>query len=233
MVLSVHIGTDQVLPYLPKYNAHPCIMCIPILKPVFRKKSVSTSFLKKTNFLEKFSRNAKSSSTCTKISYRSWCKSFNVLSVQWYIKFYDVFFIFFCCFAAARSNEIHLHNTCNIFMNKSWKYQRKCNRFSIAIANKLHDWCHDGRGLKWCTKLDKLFVLIYFYWLHKIGSCSTLHFLCCYANDLKWKQKVPCKMRISILEAKFVRKKCPLYTGKYGINSWTRSSWTSNMIAAL
>ena len=26
------------LPYLPVYNAHPCIMCTPILKPVFRKK---------------------------------------------------------------------------------------------------------------------------------------------------------------------------------------------------
>ena len=62
------------------------------------------SFLTKNNFLEKFSRNVKSSCTCTKISYRSCCKSFNVLSVQWYIKFYDVFFVFFCCFAAARSN---------------------------------------------------------------------------------------------------------------------------------
>ena len=100
----------------------------------------------------------------------------------------------------------------------SSKYSKKCNRFSIVIVNQLHDWCHDGRGrrLKWCTKLDKLFVLIYFYWLHKIGSCSTLHFLCCYANYLTWKQKVPCIMPISILEPKFVRKKCALYTGKYG-----------------
>ena len=31
-------------------------MCTPILKPVFRKKSVATSFLTKTNFLEKFSK---------------------------------------------------------------------------------------------------------------------------------------------------------------------------------
>ena len=42
----------------------------------------------------------------------------------------------------------------------------------------------DGRGLKQCTKLDKLFVLIYFYLLHKIGSCLTLHILCCYVNYL-------------------------------------------------
>ena len=104
-----------------KVYAHPCIMRTPILKSVFRKKSISKSFLSKNNFLGKFIRNVKSSSTCTKISYRSWCKSFNVLSIQWYIKFYDVFFVFFCCFAAAWSNVIHLHNACNIFMNEeSW-----------------------------------------------------------------------------------------------------------------
>ena len=90
----------KLLLYLPVYNAHPHF------EACFQEKSVSTSFLTKTNFLEKFSRNAKSSSTCTKISYRSWCKSFNVLSVQWYIKFYDVFFVFFCCFAAARLNML-------------------------------------------------------------------------------------------------------------------------------
>ena len=87
---------------------------VPYFEACFQKKSVSISFLTKTNFLENFSRNAKSSSTCTKISYRSWCKSFNVLSVQWYIKFYDVFFVFFCYFAAARSNAIHLLNACNM-----------------------------------------------------------------------------------------------------------------------
>ena len=43
-----------------------------------------------------------------------------------------------------------------------------------------------------------------------------MHFLCCYANYLTRKQKVPFIMHISILEAKFVRKKCALYTGKYG-----------------
>ena len=39
---------------------------------------------------------------------------------------------------------------------------------------------------------------------HKIGSCLTLYFLCCYANY------------VCILEATFVRKKCTLYTGKHG-----------------
>ena len=77
------------LPYLPVYNVHPCIMCT-----CFQKKSVSTLFLSKNNYLEKFSRNVKFSSTCMKISYRSWCKSFNVLSVQWYIKFYMTFSLF-------------------------------------------------------------------------------------------------------------------------------------------
>ena len=99
------------------YNAHP------YFEACFQKeKNVSMSFLMKNNFLEIFSRNVSSSSICTKISYRSWCKSFNVLSDQWYIKFYDVFFVFFCCFTAARSNAIYLHNACNIFMNEeSWE----------------------------------------------------------------------------------------------------------------
>ena len=83
----------------------------------------------------------------------------------------------------------------------------------------------DGGGLKRCRKLDKLFVLIYFYWLYKTGSCSTLHFLCCYANYLTRKQKVLCIMCISILEAKFVRKKCALYTGKYSIYCLHYNPW--------
>ena len=44
-------------------------------------------------------------------------------------------------------------------------------------------------------------------------------FLCCYANYLIWKQKVPCIMCISISEAKIVGKKStfiPWYTGKQG-----------------
>ena len=44
----------------PVYNAHP------YFEACFQKKSVSTSFLSKNNFLEKFSRNVKSSSTCIK-----------------------------------------------------------------------------------------------------------------------------------------------------------------------
>ena len=53
------------VPYLPVYNAHP------YFEACFQKRSVSTSFLSGNNFLEKFSRNVKSSSICTKISYRS------------------------------------------------------------------------------------------------------------------------------------------------------------------
>ena len=45
-----------------------------------------------------------------KFNYKIWCKLFNVLSVWWYIKFYDVVFVFFCCFTAAQSNAIHLCN---------------------------------------------------------------------------------------------------------------------------
>ena len=45
-----------------------------------------------------------------KFNYKIWCKLFNVLSVRWYIKSYDVFFVFFCCFTAAQSNAIHLCN---------------------------------------------------------------------------------------------------------------------------
>ena len=43
-----------------------------------------------------------------------------------------------------------------------------------------------------------------------------LYFLCCYANYLM-KSKGSCIMRILIFEAKFVRKKCVLYMGKYSI----------------
>ena len=93
----------------PDYHIYPCIMrtnvsCAPmyhahpILKPVL-KRSVSMSFLttiSTNDFLEKYSSNLKSNSTSMKSNnmYKIWCKLFNVLSVQWYIKFCDVFFIF-------------------------------------------------------------------------------------------------------------------------------------------
>ena len=44
-----------------------------------------------------------------------WCKLFNVRSVWWYIKFYDVFFVFFYCFTAAQSNANHLCNAKTVF----------------------------------------------------------------------------------------------------------------------
>ena len=99
-------------------------------------------------------------------------------------------------------------------------YLRKCNRYSIMIVNKLHDWWQMGTDRceqKWWTKLDKLFVLIYVYMCCK--KFVVVQLSCC-ANYLIWKQKVPCipVMYILILEAKFVRKKCTLYTGKYQTN---------------
>ena len=168
-----------------------------------------------------------------KFNYKIWCKLFNVLSVWWYIKFYDVFFVFFCCFTAAQSNVIQLGNAYNIFWTRrrgtsktlaghvtrfkmaedictifslpslstfvqrshkiiwidrtfskskgkffmkiilSSKYSWKRNRFSIMIVNKCetrNEWLTlpelsfdvtDGHGLKWCIKMDKLFLLGY------------------------------------------------------------------------
>ena len=187
-----------MLPYLPMYNAHP------YFEACFQKKKAFQHHSWHKLTFWKNSAGAKSSSTCTKISYRSWCKSFTVLSVQWYIKFY-VFLIFFCCFAAAWSNAIICTMPVTFLWTRSpgtrlaatmvlrrrfarsflfqifphlfkipknkWvdrtstkpkgkffmeftlssKYSRKCNRFSIVIVNKLHDWCHDRQGLKWCT----------------------------------------------------------------------------------
>ena len=46
----------------------------------------------------------------------------------------------------------------------SSKYSRKCKIFSIMILNlSCMTNATDRLGLKWCTKLNKLFVLIYFY----------------------------------------------------------------------
>ena len=56
------------IPYLPVYNAHSYFeACFQ------KKKSDSTSFLTKNNFLEKFSRNVKSNSTCCFIAV--WSKT--------------------------------------------------------------------------------------------------------------------------------------------------------------
>ena len=66
------------------------------------------------------------------------------------------------------------------------------------------------------TKLDKLFVLIISTGCIKLGVV----WLCTFCDIMQittWKQKAPCIMCTSILEAKFVRKKCALYNmGKYG-----------------
>ena len=79
-----------------------------------------------------------------------------------------------------------LHRALHLKENSLWKLfcnqnsLRKCNRFSTVIVNMQMTHVTDGCGMKCCIKLDKLFVLIYFSLLHKIGNCSTLYF--CYAN---------------------------------------------------
>ena len=58
---------------------------------------------------------------------------------------------------------------------------RKCNRYSIMIVNKLHDWWQMGTDRceqKWWTKLDKLFVLIYFYMCCKKFVVVSVELLC-------------------------------------------------------
>ena len=71
--------------------------------------------------------------------------------------------------------------------------QQVFNRGHKQVAWLMTDaTCTDGCGLKWCTKLDTLFSLIYFCWLHKIGSYSTLHFfvLLCKLPPIKAKGSV-------------------------------------------
>ena len=98
------------------------------------------------------------------------------------------------------------------------KYSWKCNRFSIVIVNiceTRNEWVNDlSRVIVWCHwwawievmyKDGQTFCLgLFISLLHKIGSCSTLYFLCCYAITwVVWKQTVLCimpiVMRISIL----------------------------------
>ena len=97
----------------------------------------------------------------------------------------------------------------NVFMEiiLSLKYSRKCNKFWFMWDSIWMTDVTDGSGLKWCINLDKLFVLINFSLLHKIGSCSILYFLCCYVKYLmNMKTKGLCIMPTWILEANFVRK---------------------------
>ena len=117
-----------------------------------------------------------------KFNYKIWCKLFNVLSVWWYIKFYDVF-VFFCCFTARSicatpitffewgdlERTRHLLATWQdsrwrrIF---AWSFLFQVfygNRFVIEILMKMQQISNvtDGHGLKWCIKMDKPFVLDY------------------------------------------------------------------------
>ena len=94
----------------------------------------------------------------------------------------------------------------------SLKYSWKRNRFSIVIVNmwdskwmtypELSFDVTDGHGLKWCIKMDKLFVLIYlspcFIKLGVVQLC--IFYVVMQITRVVWKQTVPCIMRISILE---------------------------------
>ena len=90
---------------------------------------------------------------------------------------------------------------------------------SWDLINKLHDWSsdatdHNGHSLKWCTKQEKLFVLIYFFLLHKIGSCLTLHFvLLCKLTHMKTKGSV-CNAHLD-LRGKICEKKVRIIHSKY------------------
>ena len=45
---NTQLHVNSQIPYLPVYNAHPCIMRTPILKPVFRgKKRFNVILVKK------------------------------------------------------------------------------------------------------------------------------------------------------------------------------------------
>ena len=88
----------------------------------------------------------------------------------------------------------------------SSKYSWKHNRFSIVIVNicdyvrleMMNDlsrvlvWCHWWTWTEVMYKDGQTFCLGFFiFLLHKIGSCSTLYFLCCYAITwVVWKQTV-------------------------------------------
>ena len=202
-----------------------------------------------------------------KFNYKIWCKLFNVLSVRWYIKFYDVFFVFFCYFTAAQSNAMcnfergdlertkhllamwqdsrwqrifaqsflfQIFHICAKKPQDKWvdltfpkpkgrffveiifssKYSWKRNRFSIVILNmwdskwmtypELSFDVADGHGLKWCIKMDKLFVLIYLSpCFIKLGVVRLCIF--CVVMQITWvvwkqTETVPCILHISISE---------------------------------
>ena len=87
----------------------------------------------------------------------------------------------------------------------SLKYSRKCNRFSNVIMNKLHDWrSHWQTWTEVMYKARQTFCLDLFLLFVRL--------FCDVMQITSWKQKVPCIMRISILEAKFVRKSAHYYT---------------------
>ena len=104
------------VPYLPVYNAHLCIMCTPILKPVFRKKAFECHSCRKIIFwknsaeMSNLALPARKSVTGVDANHLIFCLFSDTSS----------FMMFSSFSAAARLNAIHLH-ACNIFMNEeSW-----------------------------------------------------------------------------------------------------------------
>ena len=75
----------------------------------------------------------------------------------------------------------------------SSKYSRKCNKFSIVIVNKLHDWwrCHWQTWTEVMYKARQSFCLDLF--------LQFVQLFCDVMQITSWKQKVPCIMCISIL----------------------------------
>ena len=110
-------------------------MCTALILTPVSRKSVSMSFFTTNN----------NTVVISNLAPPAWnsitrCKLFNVLSVWWYIKFYDVFFILFCCFIAAQSNAIHLCNAYNIFWTRR-------PGMSQTLAGHMTRWWRDLHDL--------------------------------------------------------------------------------------
>ena len=108
-------------------------------------------------FLGKYSRNLKSGSTSMKFNYKSWCKLFNVLSVRWYIKFYDVFFVFFC-FTAAKPNA----TIC--MMPVAFHEQGDCNELIFLAMWQDSRW--------WRSTIERIFAQSFLFQIFQFCICA-------------------------------------------------------------
>ena len=121
--------------YLPVYNAHLCIMCTPILKPVFRRKAFQHHSWRKLIFW-------KNSAEMPNPALPAWKLVTGV----------DANHLMFCLFSDTSSfmmfssSVLLLHdrtwsicnNTCNIFMNKESWNSTCCHviRFKMALQRR-------------------------------------------------------------------------------------------------